>query len=104
MNIKHRTSIKHKFEKIPVVTRFKAMLEQPSGLVGFPRWLLSGLVRSFSVQIIEVCPGKNNKVCPVSCETRLDREDYGIETRRTSYPYGLNERKRKFDPSFPVRC
>ena len=45
---------------------------------------------SFSVQIIEVIPGteyKNNKVCPVNCENMLDREDYWIETLRTTYPY-----------------
>ena len=38
---------------------------------------------SFSVQIIEVFLGtgyKNNKVCPVNCETRLDREGYWMET------------------------
>ena len=32
---------------------------------------------SFSVQIIDLFPGtgyKNNKMCPVNCKTRLDRE------------------------------
>ena len=62
---------------------------------------------SFSVQIIVVFPGtayQNNKVCPVNRETRLDREDYWIETLRTSYLYGLNERKRKIDPNLPLGC
>ena len=40
-----------------------------------------------SVQIIGVFPGNR--------ETRLDREDYWIQTLRTSYTNGLNERKRK---------
>ena len=38
---------------------------------------------SFSVQIIKVFLGtgyKNKKVCPVKYETRLDREDYWMET------------------------
>ena len=49
---------------------------------------------SFSVQIIEVFPGtgyKNNKVCPINRETRLDREDYWIETLRIFYRYGLSK-------------
>ena len=32
----------------------------------------------------------------------LDREDHWKETLQTSYPYGLNESKRKTDPNFPV--
>ena len=62
---------------------------------------------SFSVQIIEVFPGtgyKNNKLCPVNCEARLDRENYWIETLRIFYSYGLNKRKRKDDPNLPVGC
>ena len=35
---------------------------------------------------------------------RLDGEDYWIETLRTSYPFGQNERKKKPDPNLPVEC
>ena len=62
---------------------------------------------SFVVQINKIFPGtgyKNNKICPVNRETRLDREDYWIESLWTSYPYGLNERKRKADPNLSVGC
>ena len=62
---------------------------------------------SFLVQIIEVFPStayKNNTVCQVNLQTRLDRENYWTETLRTSYLYGLNERKRIADPNFPVQC
>ena len=38
-------------------------------------------------------------VCPVNHETRLDGENYWIETLLTSYPYGL---KRKADPDLPA--
>ena len=47
----------------------------------------------YSVQIIEVFTGTGhnfNKVCPVNSKTRLDREDYWIETLQTSYHYGLD--------------
>ena len=43
---------------------------------------------SWSVQIIEICPGteyKNSMVCPVNRETRLGKEDCWIEILRTSY-------------------
>ena len=45
---------------------------------------------SFPVQISEVFPGTgyNNKLCPAKCETRLDREDYWIETLQTFHPCG----------------
>ena len=66
-----------------------------------------GVGASFSIQIFEVFPGtgyKKNKVCPVNREARLDREDYWTETFRRSYPYVVNERKRKADPNLPVEC
>ena len=37
-------------------------------------------------------------MCPANREARLNREEYWIKTVRTSYPYGLNKRKRKPDP------
>ena len=42
--------------------------------------------------------------CPANCKTRLDREDYWIETLQTFYPYDLNERKNKADPNLPAGC
>lgn len=47
---------------------------------------------------------KNNKEHPVNRESRLDTEDYLIETLQSLDPYGLNERKRKADPNLHVRC
>ena len=62
---------------------------------------------SWSVQIIEICPGteyKNRMVCPVNRETRLGKEDCWIEILRTSYVYSLNKRKRRPDPNLPAAC
>ena len=61
---------------------------------------------SFSVQIIEFPDAgyKNNKVCQGNYETRLDREDYRKGALRKSYPYVLNERKRKANSNLPFGC
>ena len=41
-------------------------------------------------------------MCLGNCETRLDREDYCIETLEISYPHGPNERIRKAEPNLPL--
>ena len=60
---------------------------------------------SFSVQNIEVFPGAGykSKDGPVNRKNRLNREDYWKETLRTSYPCGLNERKKKIHQNLSVR-
>ena len=58
---------------------------------------------SFIIQILEIFPGtgyKNDKVQPAK---RFKREDYWMKTLRTIYPYGLNERARKYDSEVIVR-
>ena len=41
-------------------------------------------------------------MCSVNRETRLGKEDYWIETLRTSYIYSLNKRKRKTELNLPA--
>ena len=60
---------------------------------------------SFKIQILEKLPGngyKNGSMDLEMLEYRLQREDYWIETLRTNYPYGLNERTKSMNKDLPV--
>ena len=62
---------------------------------------------SCSVQTIEAFPGtwyRNSYLCPNNSETWLVREVRRMETLRTSYPYGLIDRKRNPNPNLPFGC
>ena len=56
---------------------------------------------SFFIQVIEVLDGSGyDEIGDLDLDMlqiRLDREDYWFKTLRTFYPYGFNERKRKYE-------
>ena len=72
--------------------------------VCYPRFHRCPLVHLSSsiTEVFSVAGCKNNNVRPVNPETRLDREEYWIETLRIIL--SLNERKRKTDPNLSVGC
>ena len=50
------------------------------------------------MQIAEILEGsgyQNNSVCPEARQIGLEREDYWMETLRTTFSYGINERIRQ---------
>ena len=44
----------------------------------------------------------HNKVSPINRKIRLAREGYWIEVVKTSYSYGVNERKREADSNYQL--
>ena len=61
---------------------------------------------SFVIQTLEILPGtryKNNNHCSVERAKTFKGEDYCMNTLRTIYPYGLNQKPKKHNRGVPVR-